>query len=418
MANKTVSLHRIIKASPAKVFKAFADPIANASWFPPYGFLCTVQQMDFKEGGKFEMTFINFGTGKGQSFGGEYLEIKPNEWIKSTSERLGKRGDPKMLEKVIYALYLLEQLKLNGLDLIFKGGTSLLLVTDPPRRFSIDIDIITTKKMDVIEETLEKIIEQGKFTRWVSDNDRKHVIDAPVAHYKIYFTSKVNQHFGEEPILLDVLFSENPYPALQEQEIVHSWLHQEDHPIAVSLPSFESILGDKLTAFAPNTTGVLYSKNRPVEIIKQLYDIGFLFDLSGDIVAVKASYQNIVKEEIGFRNLDMDWKSPLLDTIQTCFLLALRDSKSDDFKHLQTGIRNIINFIIERFTIDEAILACAKTAYLCSLLLMDEKESIIRFRSPEEVRTMEIAHSDYKKLNKLKKTSPESFFLLVYGIIE
>lgn len=82
MKNNTVSLHRVIKASPEKLFRAFSDPIAHSSWIPPYGFLCAVQQMDFKVGGKFKMTFINFSTGNGHSFGGEYLEIKPNEFIK------------------------------------------------------------------------------------------------------------------------------------------------------------------------------------------------------------------------------------------------------------------------------------------------------------------------------------------------
>jgi len=82
MKNNSVSLHRVIQASPEKVFKAFTDPVANSFWFPPYGFLCTVQEMDFKVGGKFKMTFINFSTGNGHSFGGEYLEIKPNELIK------------------------------------------------------------------------------------------------------------------------------------------------------------------------------------------------------------------------------------------------------------------------------------------------------------------------------------------------
>jgi uncharacterized protein YndB with AHSA1/START domain len=82
MANNSVSLHRVIKASPEKIFRAFADPIAHSTWLPPYGFVCTVQQMDFKVGGKFKMTFINFSTGNGHSFGGEYLEIKPNELIK------------------------------------------------------------------------------------------------------------------------------------------------------------------------------------------------------------------------------------------------------------------------------------------------------------------------------------------------
>jgi uncharacterized protein YndB with AHSA1/START domain len=84
MKNNTVSLHRVIKASAEKVFRAFADPLAHSNWLPPYGFLCTVQEMDFKEGGKFKMTFINFSTGNGHSFGGEYLEIKPNEFIKYT----------------------------------------------------------------------------------------------------------------------------------------------------------------------------------------------------------------------------------------------------------------------------------------------------------------------------------------------
>ncbi|WP_270087169.1 SRPBCC family protein [Sphingobacterium sp. SYP-B4668] len=82
MKNNSVSLHRIIQASPEKVFRAFADPVAHASWLPPYGFICTVQEMDFKIGGVFKMTFINFSTGKGHSFGGEYLEIVPNELVK------------------------------------------------------------------------------------------------------------------------------------------------------------------------------------------------------------------------------------------------------------------------------------------------------------------------------------------------
>jgi len=64
------------------VFRAFADPIAHASWLPPYGFLCTVQHMEFKVGGSFKMTFTNFSTGHSHSFGGEYLEIEPNGFIK------------------------------------------------------------------------------------------------------------------------------------------------------------------------------------------------------------------------------------------------------------------------------------------------------------------------------------------------
>lgn len=82
--SNSVSLHRVITASPEKVFKAFSDQVAYASWIPPYGFLCTVQQMDFKVGGKYKMTFINFSTGNSHSFGGDFVEIKPNEFIKYT----------------------------------------------------------------------------------------------------------------------------------------------------------------------------------------------------------------------------------------------------------------------------------------------------------------------------------------------
>lgn len=82
MKTNQVSLHRVIQASPEKVFRAFADPVAHASWLPPYGFVCTVQQMDFKVGGSFKMTFTNFSTGNGHSFGGEYLEIEQDSFIK------------------------------------------------------------------------------------------------------------------------------------------------------------------------------------------------------------------------------------------------------------------------------------------------------------------------------------------------
>lgn len=86
MSNNTVSLHRVIKASPEKVYRAFTEALAMASWLPPYGFLCTVHEMDVKTGGTFRMSFQNFSTGNSHSFGGVYLEIKPNEFLKYTDK--------------------------------------------------------------------------------------------------------------------------------------------------------------------------------------------------------------------------------------------------------------------------------------------------------------------------------------------
>ncbi len=84
MSTNSVSLHRVLKASPEKVYRAFTEATAIASWIPPYGFLCTVHEMNVKLEGTFKMSFQNFSTGNGHSFGGRYLEIRPNEFLKYT----------------------------------------------------------------------------------------------------------------------------------------------------------------------------------------------------------------------------------------------------------------------------------------------------------------------------------------------
>jgi uncharacterized protein YndB with AHSA1/START domain len=86
MSDNKVSLHRVIKASPEKVYRAFTEATAMASWLPPYGFLCTIQEMNVKVSGTYKMSFHNFTTGNSHSFGGEYLEIKPNEFLKYTDK--------------------------------------------------------------------------------------------------------------------------------------------------------------------------------------------------------------------------------------------------------------------------------------------------------------------------------------------
>ncbi len=84
MTENSVSLHRVLTASPEKIYRAFTDANAIASWLPPYGFLCVVHTMDAKTGGSFKMSFINFTTGNGHSFGGKYIELRPNEFIQYT----------------------------------------------------------------------------------------------------------------------------------------------------------------------------------------------------------------------------------------------------------------------------------------------------------------------------------------------
>ena len=84
MSANSVSFHRVIKASPDKIFRAFTEANALASWIPPYGFVCTVHEMNATVGGSYRASFQNFTTGITHSFSGKYLEIKPNEFLKYT----------------------------------------------------------------------------------------------------------------------------------------------------------------------------------------------------------------------------------------------------------------------------------------------------------------------------------------------
>ena len=84
MTKNCVTLHRVLKTSPEKIYRAFTEQDAISFWMPPYGFLCIVHSLDVRKGGTYKMSFRNFSTGNEHSFGGEYLEIKPNEFIKNT----------------------------------------------------------------------------------------------------------------------------------------------------------------------------------------------------------------------------------------------------------------------------------------------------------------------------------------------
>lgn len=82
----TIRLHRVLRAKPEKVYRAFLDAEALAKWLPPHGFTCKVHHFEAKVGGTFRMSFTNFTTGKGHSFGGSYLELVPGERIRYTDK--------------------------------------------------------------------------------------------------------------------------------------------------------------------------------------------------------------------------------------------------------------------------------------------------------------------------------------------
>ena len=88
----TIRLHRVLRATPERVYRAFLNPDAMAKWLPPYGFTCKVHHMDAKVGGTYKMSFTNFSSGTSHSFGGKYVELVPNERLRYTDAF----DDPKM----------------------------------------------------------------------------------------------------------------------------------------------------------------------------------------------------------------------------------------------------------------------------------------------------------------------------------
>lgn len=100
--SNSITLHRVIKATPEKIYRAFTEADALSYWLPPYGFLCTVHHIDARAGGTYNMSFTNFSTGNSHSFGGEYLEIKVNEFIKHTD----RFDDPGLPGEMITSIWL------------------------------------------------------------------------------------------------------------------------------------------------------------------------------------------------------------------------------------------------------------------------------------------------------------------------
>jgi uncharacterized protein YndB with AHSA1/START domain len=117
MSNNSVSLHRVLKASPEKVYRAFTEANAMAAWLPPYGFYCVVHQMEVKVGGQYKMSFTNFSTGNGHSFGGEYLELKPNEFLKYTD----RFDDPNLPGEITTSVWLRKNLAGTEIKILQEG---------------------------------------------------------------------------------------------------------------------------------------------------------------------------------------------------------------------------------------------------------------------------------------------------------
>src|SRR4030042_126038 len=272
-------------------------------------------------------------------------QSRSKDWI------MGIRGtsriptDPILIEKMILALTLLENMSTSGLEFIFKGGTSMLLVMGAPMRFSIDLDIVMESDRG-LEEALQSdlVVTEGEITR-------------------------------------------------------------------IKCPAPECLLGDKLTAFAPRTTGILYGKNKDLEIIKQLYDLGLLFDIATNPILVATTFHTIATRELAYRGLNAISPADVLtDSFNTACLIGMRGyGYEKEYAELLSGIKKLPGFVYAGyFTLDSAILCAAKVAYM-SALIGKGGQNILRFDPLINLSGLMIQNPAYNRLNKVKKTSSEAF---------
>jgi hypothetical protein len=225
-----------------------------------------------------------------------------------------------VFEMTLYAFGLLQQLCLCKLPFVFKGGTSLMLLLPEPKRVSTDIDILVKAgtKMDPFLSAIQHEYPLLRLSHASSDVRN----GVQIAHYSFACPPLYGTQAN---VLLDVYFGENHYQIVQKP-LMNSFLINEGVPSLVSLPSIDSLLGDKMTAFAPKTIGVhpfVTSFGLPcdkrLQIIKQLYDIYALSEKVGDFHQVAATYRFVADEEKKFRGLSLSEKDILTDS----FLAAL-----------------------------------------------------------------------------------------------
>lgn len=337
-----------------------------------------------------------------------------NGWIRNKSKEI--YTDPLLLERAIYAFELLGELIEQNVKFVFKGGTSLMLLIPELKRLSIDIDILTDEDNGELEKAFDNIIKEIKFNRWDEDT-RNTDSEVPKRHFKFYYDSPTMK--GELYVILDVLKTKSPYSKIIRRPISLPFFEVEKE-IVVAVPSIDSLTGDKLTAFAPKTIGILYGQGKSMEIIKQLFDLGILFEHISDLKEVNDSYKSTARLECGYRNKEFDIDEFLNDLIDTSFLICQMDfracTENEYTIELRDGIRRVKSHILGgQYSLLKAKEDASKVACL-ALILKDEPMDIdireIRNNRDNIDRIKNIVlPEDYNILNKLKTISPESFYL-------
>ena len=323
-------------------------------------------------------------------------------------QKASKR-DPVLLERAVYAFGLLEALAWVGMPFIFKGGACLMLLMECPRRLSTDIDIIVAPGTDLdafIQEAsrifpFQSVEEQKRIGKnKIEKRHFKFTYDSPINHRPLY-------------ILLDVLFEENHYAELVGKEIKTELLLTEPEYLTIQIPSANCILADKLTAFAPHTTGIPLNAGKDMEVMKQFYDVTSLLDIFSDLEHVRQTYEEIAKAEAAYRGLEITAKDCLQDTFDAALCIAARGKYlAEEYAVYVKGIRELRGHIYaENYTPEIAAIRAPKVMYIAACLMSDAE--YIQVDGDIGASGKNLHSEKLKPLSYLRKVSPEAYAYVV-----
>ena len=335
------------------------------------------------------------------------------DWIEAKRNELGV-VDAVLLEKCIHALQLLGMLATTGLDFVFKGGTSMILLLKRIRRLSIDIDIASAIPDAGNLGFFQVLSQNSPFIRVDADDRGDHRLPRR-KHFKFYYLSAVSNR--EDYVMLDVLQEGNLYPVTQRQRLQASFI-ATDQDVDVVMPTVDALLADKLTAFAPNTVGVKLSDRSNMQVIKQVVDIGELFAQASDLPVIRKTYAAICAAEIGYRGGAVTRMQALDDTIETARMISeirLKGVKPDTRHPLfDRGLNKLQGHLIgEAFNIDSLKIAAARAACVAALIRNSDTHvslADMRYDSVHIANLKAVGIQFSKPLNRLLQVNPEAFF--------
>ena len=238
----------------------------------------------------------------------------------------------------------------------------------------------------------------------------------PKGHYKSFF-EVVYSDQEEDSVLLDVLYEDNHYHQLEDKVLEHQFIDTNGQKTIIKVPSVADILGDKLTAFAPNTCGVPYYKgthNSTINVAKQIHDVGRLFDAVDDISTTAETFKSIALVELSSYRDKGDNLGIVYDDIRnSAMALATRGivDPNKDFELLQEGVDKLKSHIyVGKYTLDNAISDSAKAAYLATAIEYGQNDIDKYLGEAYQLKDLKIFPVLSKELAKLRRGNPEAYY--------